>query len=76
MCDVWFDGQIVCSKIEHLSNINEILFQHEIDPDGFDCIGTCMGHKISHKLRIMCPMEFSWFPFDVQTCDFGVHLRK
>ena len=23
--DVWFDGQIVCSKIEHLSNIDEIL---------------------------------------------------
>ena len=24
MWDVWFDGQIVCSKIEHLSNIDEI----------------------------------------------------
>jgi hypothetical protein len=22
--DVWFDGQIVCSMIEHLSNIDEI----------------------------------------------------
>ena len=22
--DVWFDGQIICCKIEHLSNINEI----------------------------------------------------
>ena len=25
MWDVWFDGQIVCSKIEHLSNIDEII---------------------------------------------------
>ena len=24
MLDVWFHGQIVCFKIEHLSNINEI----------------------------------------------------
>ena len=24
MWDVWFHGQIVCFKIEHLSNINEI----------------------------------------------------
>ena len=24
MWDVWFDGQIVCDKLEHLSNIDEI----------------------------------------------------
>ena len=25
MWDVWFHGQIVCSNIEHLSNIDEIV---------------------------------------------------
>ena len=57
-------------------SILTFFFQHDIDHDGFGCIGTCMGHRISHTLRILCLMEFSWFPFDVQTCDFGVHLRK
>ena len=28
VCDVWFDGQIVCSNIEHLSNIDEINDKH------------------------------------------------
>ena len=68
----WMLKSPLTSVLKHLN----ILFQHEIDPDGFNCIGTCMGHRISHTLRIMCLMEFSWFPFDVQTCDFGVHLRK
>ena len=27
MWDVWFDSQIVCSKVEHLSNIDEIALQ-------------------------------------------------
>ena len=30
MWDVWFHGQIVCFKIEHLSNINEILFDYRV----------------------------------------------
>ena len=31
MWDVWFGGQIVCSKIEHLSNIDEITDNSIID---------------------------------------------
>ena len=44
------------------------------DEDGIDYKTTVMEHRIKHAIRIICPMEFSWFPFDVQTCQFGLHL--
>ena len=53
-----------------------VIFKDWVDYDGFEYQATVMEHRVKQTISVICPMEFSWFPFDVQTCEFGLHLCK
>ena len=52
MSDVWFDGQIICSKIEHLSNIDEISINKHINKQKFAAK--------AHSSRIIGPLNVQY----------------
>ena len=60
--DVWFDGQIVCSKLEHLSNIDEMRNLQEQVKKAF-CYQNFFW---PFTVWINCFWKFSAFSFEFQ----------
>ena len=79
MWDVWFQGQIVCFKIEHLSNINEI--KEKIRVETYPSVFKCVAHLIESFNIIGIISNFfligmkSLFDFQYQIIIYHLKLR-